>query len=324
MQLQEAKISQNTSVTWLDLTSLLGALLGMSVVPLSLKWCEVEMSPDSALFNRFWISTIVLALFSGLRFSYQIITQKNQPKTQSEYHFLAHIPHRIKISLIFLFTGASLSGTLLVWAWSLTRTTIANAELLHNLTPIVTVVGAWLFWQQKFDKRFLTGTAIALGGIIVLGLDDFQISIDKIAGDLLAILSAIVFGVYLLGAEKLRTLYSSEVILLSCSACSSLLTLIIILIAGENIFPVSSQGWFAVISFAAISLSNQILILYSLKRFSSSFISLLFLLTPIIGGVMAWVIFSETLSLLNLCGFLVVLPGLYLAISSPSAVKTEI
>ncbi|WP_366557793.1 EamA family transporter [Okeania sp. SIO1I7] len=65
----------------------------------------------------------------------------------------------------YLFIVAILDIICLVsWAWSLTKTTVANSNLLHNTTPIFAVLSGWLLLSQSFGSRFLISTILALGG----------------------------------------------------------------------------------------------------------------------------------------------------------------
>lgn len=63
------------------------------------------------------------------------------------------------------------------------------------------------------------------------------------------------------------------------------------------------------------------ILLYSLKKFSSGFVSLLMLLDPVIAAILSAVIFTERLSLTNWLAFVVILTGIYLAKSSGVAEK---
>jgi drug/metabolite transporter (DMT)-like permease len=66
---------------------------------------------------------------------------------------------------------------------------------------------------------------------------------------------------------------------------------------------------------------GQGLITYSLNRLSSGVVALSYLLEPVLSALAAWVLFAETLSVFNLAAFMVVILGIYMAISSQSAVK---
>jgi drug/metabolite transporter (DMT)-like permease len=147
---------------------------------------------------------------------------------------------------------------------------------------------------------------------VTIGWDDFQIAGDRFWGDLLALLSAFLYAVYLLVSEKLRIEFNTVTILLWRCAIGTLLILPIVLLTEESLFPNSWQGWLIVISLAVICQGiGQGLLIYSLNQFSSSFLAVFLLLQPVLTALLAWLIFEETLNLINGLAFVLVLAGIY-------------
>jgi drug/metabolite transporter (DMT)-like permease len=88
-------------------------------------------------------------------------------------------------------------------------------------------------------------------------------------------------------------------------------------------FPLSPQGWLAIVGLAFIcQIMGQGLVAYSLKRISAGAVATTFLLEPVFPALAAWWLFAEHLSLSNALAFGVVAVGIYLAVSSPSALDT--
>lgn len=297
--------------------SLLGSLIAFSFVPVVTKWGGIETSSETAIFDRFFLTTIILGLVWGLLAIYrQLANCPNQSPPLS-----SPLYHRVQLLGLFLVTGNFLAGMLITLAWSLSQTTVANCELINNLTPVFTVLGGWLLFKQHFNRRFLVGCAIAVSGLLIIGFNDFQIGIENLQGDLIELVSAFFLAAYLLGAEQLRTQLQTSTVLLGCFACGTPLTLMVVVITHKNLLPTSLPGWAAIVSMTVCGLLAQGLLLYSLKRLSSGFVALVFLLTPFTSAIIAWIMFSETLSLSNLLAFCVVVLGLSLSISSSSGVK---
>ena len=95
------------------------------------------------------------------------------------------------------------------------------------------------------------------------------------------------------------------------------LTFPVVILTEDKIFPSSWQGWLPVIFLAIFcQVIGSGILFYSLKHFSSGFISLFLLLEPIIATTLAWIFFGEDLSLLNGLAFIVVLVGIYVAKSA--------
>ncbi len=295
------------------IAALFFALISIASSAIFIRFSEQEITSSATAFNRFWITTVILGLWNGLS-SLRHRRSLDEPIEQK--------PYSGWVWGGLLAAGLFFSADLTLWAWSLTQTSVANSTLLANLTPVFTTLGAWLIWGKRFDSRFLTGVVIAIGGAIAIGLEDFSYATGKVEGDIAALIAAIGFGVYLVVLEKLQTRLNATSIVFWSSAIATVLTLPLVLASGERIFPCSWQGWMAVISLALIcQMLGQGLLVYSLNRLSCEFVALFLLLDPVLAATGAGVFFSEQLGLLNWMAFAVVLLGMYLALSSPSAVK---
>ena len=295
------------------------ALISISLAALFIKFSEQEVSPYATAFNRFWITTLVLMLWTAFN-----PARRQAGFTQSSVSaspvdsslFLGGIAWQL------VAVGVFLAADLTLWAWSLTQTSVANATLLANLTPLFTTMVGWLVCSRCFDRRFLTGLVVAIGGALAIGLSDWQMGADKVQGDVAALLAALAFGIYLLILEHLQTKLAPTTIILWSSGIAAVCTLPIVILADGSTFPVSSQGWLAIVSLALIcQILGQGLLVYSLNRLSSEFVALFLLLDPVLAALGAWIIFSETLTVQNWVAFGVVMLGIYLALSSKSSIK---
>ncbi|MBD2150942.1 DMT family transporter [Pseudanabaena sp. FACHB-1277] len=284
---------------------LIVALLALSVTGILVKFSLIEMSINVTLFNRSWIAALIFGLWNGL---YQLRAQKSDtPSIPKQPH------HAGDYALLLAASLAYMLGRLL-WTWSLTQTSVANANVLGGLSPIFTTLGAWLFFQRIFDRKFLIGMVLAIIGAAILGLDDLLVSQDSLVGDLAALGCAVLYaGTYLI-LEYLRNNFAVQTILMWRCLVGAYLTLPLILLHQEQFFPASWSGWLAVFGLAVICEAlGHGLTVYSLKHFSSTFILIVFLLDPVIAAILAWVLFDESLSLINWLGFTVIIGGIYLA-----------
>jgi len=289
----------------LGLISLFLAILALSFAAIFIRLSEREIGPVATIFNRFWIATLILGVWNVLKAlsdrQFKVFSLQPQHYTTGDL-------------VLLLVMSCFFSGTLITWALSLTQTSVANSNLLHNVTPLFTTLMGWLFLSQYFEGRFLVGMVIAISGSILIGLGDLQVASDNFTGDSLAMVSAIFSAANLLTVEKLRAKFSATTILLWCSFLGTLLTFPILLLTEDILFPYSWTGWLVVISQALVcQVLGQSLQAYNLKRFSSGFVAVFLLLDPVITAILAWIIFSEQLSPLNGLAFSLVLVGIYQA-----------
>ncbi|MBF2028565.1 MAG: DMT family transporter [Oscillatoriales cyanobacterium C42_A2020_001] len=294
------------------------ALLSIGSAAIFIKFSEQEINPYATAFNRFWITTVILGVWSS------VCSLRDQRKRKQVQAALPQAPSQpLPLGQLFLI-GLFLSGDLMLWAWALTQTSVANATLLANLTPVFSCLGGWILYRKRFDRQFIAGMAIAIAAVFAIGFGDSQSAMGKVQGDLAAIIAAISFSVYLFVLERLQSRLKVTTIVLWSSALATLITLPVALFSGGHLFPTSWQGWLTIISLAGVcQILGQGMLVYSLNQMSSEFVALFLLLEPVLAGIGAWLVFAEKLGALNLVAFAIALLGVFLSLSSPSAMRNS-
>ncbi|MDY6805439.1 MAG: DMT family transporter [Cyanobacteriota bacterium] len=285
----------------------LAASVFYAVMPILIRISEDYVSPNATIFNRSWIMTAILGLWNVLWL-----------RSRQTNHSVKDSLEKLLVPLLGLVIG--FLGTQLLWAWSLSQTNVANSEVLHSVTPGFTTLAGWLLFARKFGGRFLIGVIAATVGAIAIGASDLSNSIS-LQGDGLALLSAVFYAAYLMSIEKLRAWWTATIVLMWASGACTALSFPVVIIAGDEVLPHSVRGWLALITLALDTVVCFSLVGYSLKWLSSELMATILLLSPILTAVLGWLLFSETLSLLNLLGFAVILAGIYLAISDKGGIK---
>ncbi|HLO49240.1 MAG TPA: DMT family transporter [Kamptonema sp.] len=289
-------------------TALLTGVAILSFAAIITRISEFDISPGATIFNRYWIATIAIILWQTIR--------ARIPKSPEE-EVSEKIDYTLYDILLFATEITFSLGAVFLWAISLTQTSVANSNLLHNMTPVFSTLFGFLLFRQQFNIRFLIGIVVAVSASVIIQLGDLSISYDSFLGDSLALLSAVLYSITFLAREKLRYKFSPDSILLWSCAFKSLLMLPIVLIFEDQVFPISQSGWLAVIFLGIfVQVFGHGLLIYSLKTFSSSFSALCLLLDPVITAFAAWIILAEQLSWLNSVTFIGVLVGIYLSATS--------
>lgn len=314
IMLNQAEFPQQQTKPTLDfinLSVLFVAVLILSLAAIFIKLSENELGPNATIFNRLWIASLTLLIWKGInRVRY----------TRSHDYEVQPKPSTIRDLALFVVACAISALCLLSWAWSMTQTSVSNSNLLHNLTPVFATIGDCLFLGHYFDGKFLIGLALASGGAIAVGVEDLQVSPEHFIGDAVALLSAVFYAGSFLISEQLLKKFSVTTILLCNCTVGCLLTLPIVLLSENKVFPNSGLGWLAVIGLGVLcQVIGQGIITDSLKNFSAGFVSLFLLLEPLMTAIFAWEIFGERLSIFNWLAFFVILSGIYLAKSGQGA-----
>lgn len=296
--------------------ALFSSRLFIGIVPITIKICEREIQPSATVFNRLWIAALFLAFWYGGGALYRQFFQERSSQSQAP----AYTP---EIWGLLFATGLCAAAFQIIWAWSVTQTSVANTSLLHSLTVPFTVVIGWLLFGNRVDWLFLVAMIIAIFGMAVIGLNDFQIDAYKLQGDATALLSALFTALYFLGVERLRVDLGPATILMWSCIIGTIFTLPIILLMHDQLLPSSGQVWISAIVLGLTLAVGQGLIAYSLKHLSSGFVAAVCLLDPILSASFAWAIFAETLNIYNMVGFATILLSLGLTSYSPSIIKQQ-
>ncbi|MBE9048131.1 DMT family transporter [Pleurocapsales cyanobacterium LEGE 10410] len=305
---QRSPLKKKLTIDNFNLGILLIAVIALAFSPIFTKLSESELSPTATIFNRLWLATIITSCW-------QLI---ETPTRLSEIQF-SQYSDRQEQGLLML---ASLSATLsaLLWAISFNHTSIASSTALRSLTPLFISFGAWLIFQQQFESKFIWGMVLSITGGMAIGWNDLQIGTEYMIGDGIALLSAALHGanILIIGCLRDRGCATARVLLWRCAVGA--LLLLPLCLADTQLFPISRSGWLAVIALAIVCQTfGQGLLVYSLKQFSSSFVGIFTLLKPLITALLAWVIFTEKIGLIDGVALILILFGIYLAKFSSSA-----
>lgn len=289
------------------------SLIALSCSPIFTKLSEIEISPSATILSRLGMATIFLSFYPTINSSAVL---DNTPKITERS------PYKFKQKGLLMLASLAATTSALCWAWSFTQTSVASSTVLRSLTPLFISTMAWLIFKQSCDRQFFIGMVLAMVGGLTIGWDDFQLGTEHLIGDGIALVSAVLHGVNLLLAGHLRDEVNTTTILRWRCGFGALIMFPVVWLTEEHLCPYSWQGWLIIIALAIIcQLFGQGLLVYSLKQFSSSFVAIFMLLKPIITALLAWIIFSEGLSLFNAMALVLILVGIYLAKSSGSAEK---
>ncbi|MEB3229966.1 MAG: DMT family transporter [Leptolyngbyaceae bacterium] len=299
--------------------------LGVFCIKLSVD----EMGSLGTTFTRFWMAALILCFWDAVHHRKANPTQTQpQPNSALEPQTVAveapSTPLTYTTYLLFALCGLMFAGCLVLWAWSLQYTTVANSTLMHDLSPLFATIFGWLIFKHHFSKRFLGAVGLTLIGVVTIGFEDFQVGMSNFIGDGIALSSAILLALYCLLVGQLRQRFTAMVVLQWTCLIGASGILPLILLTSNPLFPTTMFGWLAVTGVVCFSqIIGQGLTAFSLKQLSSEFVSLFLPLEAVFAAFIAWVGWNQPLTLLNCIGFVFVLGGIYLALLSPGTTETK-
>ena len=216
-----------------------------------------------------------------------------------------------KDMLLLLCSGVVLAVHFYVWVMSLGVTSVFGSIVLVSAHPVFTLLGDRIFFKQRFSRGALAGAAVSFLGIVLVGANSLLRHEGNIIGDLLALLGALLFAVYMLFGRALRARYSVNTYTTGVYGVSAIILAVISVASGLSFtnYPPLAFGFVACIIVASTFLGHTI-VNWSLGHIPTSTASILLLISPISSGVWSYVFLGDVPSVYLLLGGLVTVLGL--------------
>ena len=215
--------------------------------------------------------------------------------------------------LILFLAGVFLAGDVALWNLSFSYTSVANANLLTNLTPFTVIPVSYFLFREKIPKLFLAGAAVTLIGVFVLLGGNIIPLQSNYLGDFLAFSASFFYAVFILISYRLRDRYESSVIMFVSGFGSALaLGVTSVLTEGIQIPHGTEQLWPLLGLTLCLQVIGHNLLAHCQGKLSVNLSSIVCLCQPVIASLYSYFIFSEVLSLREVLGIAIVIAGVYL------------
>ncbi len=211
-------------------------------------------------------------------------------------------------------SGAFFAGDMIVWHLGILLTSVANASLFTNMAPLFVALALWVIWGKRPSARFAVALAVTVAGAVALVGGAVEMSLQRLAGDGLSLLSGLFYAGYILAVGRAREGLPTPLLMAVGGAVAAGLILVAALALGEPVWPHTLRGWSVVLGLALVSqCAGQGLIAWGLAHVPVRFGALVLLLQPLVAVLVAWALFDETLGVIQILGAMVVLAGIHLA-----------
>ncbi len=136
----------------------------------------------------------------------------------------------------------------------------------------------------------------------------------NLLGDGVAVIAAMFYAGYILAIGRLRSLFSTIRIMVWSTASAAICMLPIVLLSEPTLLPPTLFGWSMLFGLAFVShAGGQVAITYALAYLPPAFSSLTLLLQPVVAAILAWILLSEPVGLMQAIGGAIVLVGILIA-----------
>ena len=270
-----------------------GAML-IGFAPIFVKWSN--LSPSAILFWRMLIALPFLIAFNFLKNNQILFRVKNK-----------------KTILYSSIAALAFTVDLVLWHYSMDITSVSNATIIVNSAPIFVAMLAFLIFKEIPQKGFISSFLVTYVGIIGLIIFSNNYANGKMIGDILCIIAALGYGIYLLIISKLGKETSLNIIFYTTLFCC-LFSIIPMSFESGLSFPQTHFEWANLILLAFLcQFGGQFLITIGIGKISASGGSIGLLMQPLTASIFAAIIFNEILNVTQVIFILITLFGIYLA-----------
>ena len=213
-----------------------------------------------------------------------------------------------------LWAGVFFALDLGFWHYGIHYTSVTNATVLSNLTPVVVTAFAWVFLKQRPKALFLVAVGAAVGGAWLMAIEKGGGRlVNQPLGDALSLFTALWYSLYFLTMAHGRKTETTSRLMFWVSLVGAPLILVAALLLREPIFPTSVLGWGALVGLGLMHVTGQGSIAWAMGKLPTSTASVVVLIQPIVAAYLGWVLFAEAIGPLQALGAMVTLLGVVLA-----------
>lgn len=227
--------------------------------------------------------------------------------------------HRWRLVL----AGLAFAADIAFWHLAIAQTTILEATLLSSTVPIIVSIASVFLLGERLRPKFVLGLAIALAGVTVLALQKTGAPVappNRLLGAIFAFLAASFFALYLLLIASVRRHSSTGTIMFYTTLISALALMPFAVGMSPTMLPGSFNGWLVLLGLAVIShAGGQGLMTFALAHLPTSFSSMMGLMQTAVAAVVAWMLFSEPLTLMMLASGAAILTGIWICRKATAA-----
>ena len=200
------------------------------------------------------------------------------------------------------------------WHYGIRYTSVANATVLTNLTPVVVTAFAWIFLRQRPRALFLVAVAAAVGGASMMAIEKTGgTPLNQPLGDALSLITAFWYALYFLSITEGRKREGASRLMFWAGLAGAPLLLAAAALLGEQLVPLTPGGWAACVGLGLMHVAGQGSIAWAMGRLPTPTASVVVLVQPVVAAGLGYVLFAEALGPLQALGATVTLGGVILA-----------
>jgi len=206
------------------------------------------------------------------------------------------------------------------WISSLNFTSVASSVLFVHIDPIFVAAVSHFILKERINRSTLLGIVIAFAGTSIIALGDVVTGKTNLYGDLLALIGAIMLGIYILSGRRIRQNLDLVSYVTPVYATSALVLTVGCLVTGTRLTPYPPREYLLFFAIAVVPMIfGHTVYNWALKYVSAPVVSISLLGEPVGATILAFLFLNEMPTLPTIIGGVITLAGIYMcARSTPS------
>jgi drug/metabolite transporter (DMT)-like permease len=236
---------------------------------------------------------------------------------------LARTPLTRKVAWRAVPAGLMFAVSVLTGFASFHQTSVANATLITALTPVIVLPIAARFFGERIARRSLVFGAVSVIGVVAVVVGAAPDGSASLTGDLLAVGDLVAFTAFFLEIKRQRTAGLPPMSLLAGVMLTAAIAVTpVVLVTDDDLTAIGGWDWLWLLLLVfGVGAVGHGLMAWAHRHVDVTISSLLTLGSPVISAVGAWLVFSQSLTRVQLLGAALVLLGLVgVVVSSPRPV----
>jgi drug/metabolite transporter (DMT)-like permease len=275
-----------TAERWIGVGAIVVAILCFSVSSTLVKLAD---TPGAAI--AFWRMVLAIVVW------WAILLFRRERVSWSEIRSVWLIGVLFGANIALFFTGV-------------TRTSIANAEFIGSLTPLVLVPIGVLAFHERLHVRALAFGSLAIVGVAIVLFNSPPSGTATWQGNVIVGMAVATWAGYLVSVRRVRSRFTVAQLLAAITPIAALTVLPVVLVRHEAT-SVSAKGWAYIVLLTFLTgVGAHGLVVFAQHHVPLGTISVMQVAQPALAVVWAFVLLGEEVEPVQLIGMVLVLAGL--------------
>ena len=201
------------------------------------------------------------------------------------------------------------------WITSLSLTSVASSVIFVHVDPIFVAIVSHFLFKERITGRTITGIIVAFAGATIIAVGDMGIGEMNFIGDMLALVGAVMLGLYILAGRRIRQDLDLVSYVTPVYATSALVLGVMSIATGTSLIGYSSNEYllFMVIAIVPMIFGHTVYN-WTLKYLTAPIVSISLLGEPVGASILAYIFLSEIPPLMTIVGGVVTLAGILICV----------